>query len=123
MSAGEIDPRPFNPAEPMLAFRGQRPRAAHEPRVVAVTDRLFRATFRFRSKERNMTKSQMRRAAIALLAVFVVASLSTVAFADDKVKVEGLIKGRIGPEMILQTADQPRLVVLLTDSTQVQQVQ
>ena len=38
-------------------------------------------------------------------------------------KVEGIIKGRSGPQVILQTSDQPRLVVVLTDSTQVQQVQ
>ena len=30
---------------------------------------------------------------------------------------------RTGPQVILQTSDQPKLVVLLTDSTQVQQVQ
>ncbi len=70
-----------------------------------------------------MTKTQTCKAAFAALAIIVLASFSTVAFAGDKVKVEGIIKGRIGPEVILQTSDQPRLVVLLTDSTQVQQVQ
>jgi outer membrane protein OmpA-like peptidoglycan-associated protein len=34
-----------------------------------------------------------------------------------------LIKGRSGATIFLQTADQPKLVVLLTDSTQVSQVQ
>jgi outer membrane protein OmpA-like peptidoglycan-associated protein len=70
-----------------------------------------------------MTMSKIRNAALAALAIIVLASFSTVAFAGDKVKVEGIIKGRSGAQVILQTSDQPRLVVLLTDSTQVQQVQ
>jgi len=70
-----------------------------------------------------MTKFQIRSASMAIMAVLVVASFSTVAFANDKVKVEGIIKGRTGPEILLQTSDQPKLVVLLTDSTKVQQVQ
>lgn len=70
-----------------------------------------------------MTKTQISKAALAALAIIVLASFSSVAFAGDKVKVEGIIKGRSGPEVILQTSDQPKLVVLLTDSTQVQQVQ
>jgi OOP family OmpA-OmpF porin len=70
-----------------------------------------------------MTKSQIRTSAMTLLAVIVLASFSTIAIADDKVKIEGLIKGRIGSEILLQTSDQPKLVVLLTDSTQVQQIQ
>ena len=70
-----------------------------------------------------MTKSRIYRVALAALVVIVLASVSTAAFAGDKVKVEGIIKGRAGRTMILQTSDQPKLVVLLTDSTQVQQVQ
>jgi OmpA-OmpF porin, OOP family len=38
-------------------------------------------------------------------------------------KVEGIIKARNGDTMILQNSDSPSLVVLLTDSTQVGQVQ
>jgi len=48
--------------------------------------------------------------------------LTATAFAQS-VKVEGLIKGRSGPEMIVQTSDTPDLVILLTDSTDVGQVQ
>ncbi len=70
-----------------------------------------------------MTKSQTRKAAIALLTVIVLATFSAVAVADDKVKIEGIIKGRSGPDIVLQTSDQPKLIVVLTDSTQVQQVQ
>jgi outer membrane protein OmpA-like peptidoglycan-associated protein len=38
-------------------------------------------------------------------------------------KVEGVIKGRSGAKIILQTADSPKLIVLLTDGTDVAQVQ
>ena len=38
-------------------------------------------------------------------------------------KVEGVIKGRDGSKIILQTADSPKLIVLLTDTTDVAQVQ
>jgi OOP family OmpA-OmpF porin len=43
--------------------------------------------------------------------------------ASAQIKVEGLINGRSGDTMTLQTADSPKLVVLLTDETQVAQVQ
>lgn len=56
-----------------------------------------------------------------LLAAIVMVS-STTLFAQT-VKVQGLIKGRSGAEMILQTSDQPQMKVLLTDATQVSQVQ
>jgi OOP family OmpA-OmpF porin len=54
-----------------------------------------------------------------LLAVFVALSSSVVA---AQVKLEGLIKGRSGSKIILQTADSPKIIVLLTDSTDVAQV-
>jgi hypothetical protein len=38
-------------------------------------------------------------------------------------KVEGLINGRSGSTMTLQTSDSPKLVVELTDNTRVSQVQ
>jgi len=56
------------------------------------------------------------------VSLFVAALLSTMALAQS-VKVEGLIKARNGETMILQTSDAPNLPVLLTDSTQVGQVQ
>ncbi len=40
-----------------------------------------------------------------------------------QIKVEGLIQARNGDTMIMQTSDSPKLVVLLTDSTDVGQVQ
>src|SRR5581483_1533388 len=59
---------------------------------------------------------------IVLLSILVTTLLGTTVFADT-VKAEGLIKGRNGDTMILQTPDNANLVVLLTDSTQVGQVQ
>jgi len=64
--------------------------------------------------------SLLKLATIALLALAVVA-LSGAAVAQ--VKAEGLIKGRNGDQIILQTADNPNMVVLLTESTDVAQVQ
>lgn len=60
-------------------------------------------------------------ASVAVMSLTIVL-LSTMALAQT-VKVEGLIKGRDGATMILQTSDSPRLVVLLTENTQVSQVQ
>jgi OmpA-OmpF porin, OOP family len=56
------------------------------------------------------------------VSLFMAALSSTMALAQS-VKVEGLIKARNGETMILQTSDAPNLPVLLTDSTQVGQVQ
>jgi OmpA-OmpF porin, OOP family len=39
------------------------------------------------------------------------------------VKVDGLIKGRSGEKMIVQTSGDPNLIIILTDSTDVAQVQ
>ena len=50
-------------------------------------------------------------------------SLLCMPLAADSVKVEGLIKARQGESMIVQTSSVPHLVVLLTDATQVGQVQ
>lgn len=43
--------------------------------------------------------------------------------AADTIKIEGLIKARDGESMIVQTANEPDLVVLLGDNTEVGQVQ
>jgi OmpA-OmpF porin, OOP family len=63
----------------------------------------------------------LRITSVATLSVIVLA-LSTAVSAQTQ-KVEGLIKGRNGDTMILQTSDSPNLVVVLTDSTDVAQVQ
>jgi len=58
--------------------------------------------------------------ALGILALF---ALNAVTAADQSVKIQGLIKQRSGPAMILQTADSPKLIVLLTDKTKVSQLQ
>ena len=63
-----------------------------------------------------------RLASIWMLSLSVLTALSTIAAAET-IKIEGLIKGRSGAMMILQTSDSPNQVVLLTDTTQVGQVQ
>lgn len=63
-----------------------------------------------------------RTVPVACVSFFGAVLLSTVAFAQS-VKVQGIIKARNGDTMILQTSEAPNLPVLLTDNTQVGQVQ
>jgi outer membrane protein OmpA-like peptidoglycan-associated protein len=70
----------------------------------------------------------MNRSRFAEIALIVGSSLATLlllsgAATAQTVKVEGLINGRSGDTMTLQTSDSPKLVVELTDDTQVAQVQ
>jgi outer membrane protein OmpA-like peptidoglycan-associated protein len=58
----------------------------------------------------------------AVLALMVVTFLST-ALSAQSAKAEGLITGRSGDTMTIRTADASSVVVVLTDSTQVAQVQ
>ena len=69
-----------------------------------------------------MKHRTFRTLGTATLTMVIIAMLSATVFAD-RVKVEGLIKGRDGDTMILQTADNPHMVVELTDATHVGQVQ
>ena len=62
------------------------------------------------------------RSFVAILSLVVLGLMSVVGYAQ-KVNIEGLIKARNGAQMILQTPSDPNLVVLLTDTTQVGQVQ
>jgi outer membrane protein OmpA-like peptidoglycan-associated protein len=54
-----------------------------------------------------------------LLLILVALSTATV---SAQTKLEGVIKGRSGSEIVLQTADSPKVIVLLTESTDVGQV-
>jgi outer membrane protein OmpA-like peptidoglycan-associated protein len=63
----------------------------------------------------------IKTAAIAL-ALVVIGAANRAAFCES-VKVEGLIKARSGDTMTLQTSSQSELVILLTDTTRVGQVQ
>src|ERR1700758_393998 len=59
-----------------------------------------------------------------IAALALINTLAPIALAaQETVKVEGLIKGRSGENMIVQTTDNPNLVVELTDGTDVGQVQ
>ena len=70
-----------------------------------------------------MTQFNLPRIAyITVVSLIGLASLSTTVVAQS-LKVEGLIKARNGETMIVQTSESPNLVVLLTDSTEVGQVQ
>jgi OOP family OmpA-OmpF porin len=57
---------------------------------------------------------------VVLFLVFATLS-GTLVFAQTK--VEGVIKGRSGAKIVLQTSDSPKVIVLLTDDTDVAQVQ
>jgi outer membrane protein OmpA-like peptidoglycan-associated protein len=70
-----------------------------------------------------MTKSKVRHFASAAILTFITFTLLSTEVAAQKVKVEGLIKGRSGDIMILQTTAEPYVNVRLTDSTTVAQVQ
>ena len=72
--------------------------------------------------EIDMTLNNLRKLATAvILSLTVLAVLSTIVSAQTQ-KVQGIIKGRSGNTMTLQTSDTPKLVVVLTDSTDVGQV-
>jgi len=70
----------------------------------------------------------MKRSRLVAIAFIAITSLATLlllcgSVAAQTVKAEGLITGRSGATMTLQTADSSKLVVVLTDNTQVSQVQ
>src|ERR1700745_71075 len=63
------------------------------------------------------------RIACVAIALIVAVSFITTSVAAGTIKVEGLIKSRSGEKMVVQTPESPNLVVLLTDDTEVGQVQ
>src|ERR1700751_2643377 len=69
--------------------------------------------------------TRFNRIKIPYVAVLILMGLTTLstAFSAQTVKVEGLIEGRSGDSMILKTSQSSTLVILLTDSTNVGQVQ
>jgi OmpA-OmpF porin, OOP family len=70
-----------------------------------------------------MNQSKLDRIVHTATLLFIALGLLSMKVAAQSVKVEGLIKARNADTMILQTSDSPNLVVLLTDNTQVGQVQ
>jgi outer membrane protein OmpA-like peptidoglycan-associated protein len=70
-----------------------------------------------------MTQAKSRGIVSALAVLLMgLTSLNTVVYAQN-VKVEGVIKGRSGNTLTLQTSDSPKVTVLLTESTDVGQLQ
>jgi hypothetical protein len=67
----------------------------------------------------------MKRSTLAIVLAWPLTTLLLFcgAVSAQTIKVNGLITGRNGATMTLQTASDPKLVVLLTDDTQVAQVQ
>jgi OmpA-OmpF porin, OOP family len=68
----------------------------------------------------NFKTAPVRRMPVIGLTFF---TLLTATVAAQSVKIEGLIKGRSGEKMIVQTAEAPNLIVILSDTTEVGQVQ
>lgn len=71
--------------------------------------------------EKKTSHRKTRTISIAARLLTLVALSGTIAFAQTK--LQGTIKGRRGAEIILQTADSSSVIVLLTDSTDVGQLQ
>ena len=69
-----------------------------------------------------MTCGKPFRILSSLFALLIFVALSIVN-ASAQTKIEGVIKGRSGAEIILQTTDNPKVIVLLDDRTDVAQVQ
>ena len=60
---------------------------------------------------------------VSIASLFVLIATFSIAASAQDVKVEGLIKGRSGNDIILQTTDNPKIIVILNDDTQVSQAQ
>jgi OmpA-OmpF porin, OOP family len=69
-----------------------------------------------------MTRFKLfKSVSMGILTLLSVALLSTMVSAQTK--LQGMIKGRSGAKIILQTADSPKVIVILTSSTDVAQVE
>jgi outer membrane protein OmpA-like peptidoglycan-associated protein len=64
------------------------------------------------------------RGIVSAFALFLIglAVSSSVVYAQN-IKIEGVIKGRSGDTLVVQTSDSPKVIVLLTESTDVGQLQ
>ena len=69
-----------------------------------------------------MIRRQLKLVSAGIFSLIVLASSSTLA-SSQTVKIQGLIKARSGATLIVETPDSPNLVILLTDNTQVAQIQ
>jgi len=64
-----------------------------------------------------------QRKFVSTVAIWLFVAVFAASLVAQTVKVEGQIKGRSGNEIILQTSDNPNLIVILNDDTQVSQAQ
>jgi OmpA-OmpF porin, OOP family len=82
-----------------------------------------RGVLKINQEARIMTQFNLPKiACLAALSLIGLASLNIVAAAQTS-KAEGLIKARNGETMVVETPEAPNLVVVLTDGTEVGQVQ
>jgi OOP family OmpA-OmpF porin len=70
-----------------------------------------------------MTRSNLSKIVHVVGLCIISLTLFSTTVAAQTVKIEGLIKSRNGEKVIVQTSDSPSLVVVLTDSTDVAQVE
>ena len=70
-----------------------------------------------------MTQHKAMKVSAVVIVSLAALSICTALLFAQAAKVQGLIKGRNGDQMILQTSNSPQQVVVLTDNTQVAQVQ
>jgi outer membrane protein OmpA-like peptidoglycan-associated protein len=70
-----------------------------------------------------MTRSKRFGMVLALALSLTGLAVSNTGACAQSVKVQGVIKGRSGDTLILQTANSPKVIVLLNDGTMVAQVQ
>ncbi len=70
-----------------------------------------------------MTRNRALRCAFAGMVAFIALTWLSESAGAQTFKTQGLIKARSGATMILQTSDSPEMIVVLTDSTQVGQIQ
>src|SRR6516165_9564898 len=70
-----------------------------------------------------MSQFRLHRVISSVTLSLIALALLSPSIAAQSTKVEGLITSRNGDTMVLKTSDSPNLVVLLTDNTEVGQVQ
>src|SRR5580704_14147882 len=70
-----------------------------------------------------MSQGKVLRASYFVILALIGLTLLSPVVAAQAVKVEGLIKARNGDTMVVKTSSSPDVTVLLTDSTQVGQIQ
>lgn len=71
----------------------------------------------------KIAQMKLRRAIFTSMLLYIESVFLCCALCAQQVKLDGIIKGRSGDTLIVQTSDSPKAIVLLTDSTDVGQLQ